>query len=313
MFYPYQKITRRGLLLLLLLPLLFGRVAGPVALAQSTTVLVAVDPSFPPFARLNAQGEPEGFDVDLMNALAAEAGFAVSFEAVQFRYLLSGLVTHLYDIGAGCIFINEERASYVNFSQPYFATGDALIVQADNSTITQPSDLTAETVVGVLQGSLAEAYGRDQTAALLLPVASIEDVLNQLDAGGLNAVLAGEESLFGYEQMYPAAKLKRVGDLLTYQECSFALEKNNTELLVKLNTAMTTLKSNGGVRQRRSNSPKHFPVILHRVTTLHPFKHFIATRLSWDMEVLRTFGKITHSLKQIVRHILRKVGHKLQS
>ena len=68
---------------------------GPVALAQSTTVLVAVDPSFPPFARLNAQGEPEGFDVDLMNALAAEAGFAVSFEAVQFRYLLSGLVTHL--------------------------------------------------------------------------------------------------------------------------------------------------------------------------------------------------------------------------
>jgi glutamine transport system substrate-binding protein len=249
MFYPYQKITRRGLLLLLLLPLLFGRVAGPVALAQSTTVLVAVDPSFPPFARLNAQGEPEGFDVDLMNALAAEAGFAVSFEAVQFRYLLSGLVTHLYDIGAGCIFINEERASYVNFSQPYFATGDALIVQADNSTITQPSDLTAETVVGVLQGSLAEAYGRDQTAALLLPVASIEDVLNQLDAGGLNAVLADEKSLFGYEQMYPAAKLKRVGDLLTYQECSFALEKNNTELLVKLNTAMTTLKSNGGYEQ----------------------------------------------------------------
>ncbi|MFZ4664344.1 MAG: substrate-binding periplasmic protein [Caldilineaceae bacterium] len=234
------------MLLLLLLPLLFGRVAGPVALAQNATIVVAVDASFPPFARLNAQGEPEGFDIDLIRALAADAGFAITFEAVQFRYLLSGIAAHLYDIGAGCIFINAERSSYVSFSQPYFATGDTLVVQVDNTTIAQPSDLTADTVVGVLQGSLAEVYGRDQTDALLLPVISLEDALNQLDAGALNAVLADEESLLGYEKMHPTAKLKRVGDLLTYQECSFVLEKNNTELLVKLNTAMTTLKSNGG-------------------------------------------------------------------
>jgi len=222
-----------------------GSVTVPSALAQWDSFVIAIDPSFPPFAWKNDKGELEGFDIDLMNALATEAGLNITYETVQFRYLLSGMVAHLYDIGAGCIFTNDERAEIANFSKPYFATGDVLVVQTQETTIQQASDLTDTMTVGVIQGTLSEEYGRTEIQVDLLPMTSMQEAFTQLNDGALNAVIADEESLFGYLQKHPDAKLKTVGSLLTYQECGFAVDKSNTALLIKLNAALTQVKDNG--------------------------------------------------------------------
>jgi len=230
---------------ILLMQIVLSSMTVPNASAQWDSFVVALDPSFPPFAWKNDKGELEGFDIDLMNALAAEAGLNITYETVQFRYLLSGMVARLYDIGGGCIFTNDERAKIVNFSKPYFATGDVLVVQAQETIIQQTSDLTDTMTVGVIQGTLSEEYGRNQIQVELLPMTSMQDAFTQLNDGALNAVIADEESLFGYQQKHPEAKLKTVGGLLTYQECGFAVEKSNTELLIKLNAALTQIKDSG--------------------------------------------------------------------
>ena len=244
-----RKISVISALIIMLIPLVLGGVTTSVAWGQLDATIFVIDPTFPPFAEQNEDGTLDGFDIDIINALAAEANLQIRVETSQFRYLLTGVAARLYDIGGGCIYTNPERAKIINFSQPYFTTGDILIVQGTNKTIAQISDLTTEQTVGVLQGSLSEQYARDHLTSTLISLTSLNDALTQLDAGELNAVLADEESLFGFQQEQPGAKLKAVGDLLTYQECSFVVEKQNTELLAKLNAALAKIKSDGRYEQ----------------------------------------------------------------
>lgn len=240
-----RKISVLSALIGLFIPLVLGGATTAIAWGQLDATIFVVDPTFPPFAWQNEDGTLAGFDIDIINALAVEANLQIRVETSQFRYLLTGVAARLYDIGGGCIYTNPERAKIINFSQPYFTTGDILIIQETNSEIKQVSDLTAEMTIGVMQGSLSEQYGRDHLPATLIPLASLNDALTQLDAGELNAVLADEESLYGYRQEQPHAKLRAVGELLTYQECSFVVEKQNTELMAKLNAALAIIKSDG--------------------------------------------------------------------
>ncbi len=50
---------------------------------------VATDPTFIPFEIRAPKGDLKGFDIDLMNAIAKVAGFAVQFECLPFEGMIS--------------------------------------------------------------------------------------------------------------------------------------------------------------------------------------------------------------------------------
>lgn len=213
------------------------------ALAQIDTLIVAVAANSPPFAWKNEQGELTGFDIDLMNLVAERAGIQVTYRTEQLRYLLPAVATHFYDMGIGCLLLTPTRQAWVNFSEPYFATGIILVVRDHESTITQLSDLSAEMTVGVSQGSVGENIARNQTPAVVIPFTTPQEALAQLETGNVNTVLTDESNFFGYQPAQPENKLKTTGEILTYNECGFAVPHDKPELLAKLNIALTQLQS----------------------------------------------------------------------
>ncbi len=89
------------------------------------TYTVASDTSFVPF-EFKEDGEYVGFDIDLINAVADEAGFEIELETTNFDGIIPGLQTGSFDMAVAGIGITEERKKKIDYSDPYFESGLAI-------------------------------------------------------------------------------------------------------------------------------------------------------------------------------------------
>ena len=62
--------------------------------------------------------------------------------------------------------------------------------------------------------------------------------------GDVDAVMAGFDIVNSYMKQNPD-KLKVIGDVDTYEEMGFAVQKGNAELLEKINAGLANVKENG--------------------------------------------------------------------
>ena len=121
------------------------------SICESGTLRVATDPQYPPASSLDeTTGEWEGFDVDTAEELAARLGVEVEWATPGWDVITAGRWNDRWDISVGSMTITPERAQVLDFTDPYYYTPAQLAVNADNTDITAPSDLTGKKVgVGI--------------------------------------------------------------------------------------------------------------------------------------------------------------------
>lgn len=120
-------------------------------ICESGTLRVATDPQYPPASSLNEEtGEWEGFDVDTATELATRLGVEVEWATPGWDVITAGRWNDRWDISVGSMTITPERAQVLDFTEPYYYTPAQLAVNADNTDITTPADLTGKKVgVGI--------------------------------------------------------------------------------------------------------------------------------------------------------------------
>ena len=94
-------------------------------------VTVASDIAYPPF-EFEKNGEPTGFDIDLMDEIGRRAGFTPEYQNVTFDGIIGGLANNQYDAVISAMTITDERAQRVDFSDPYFNADQSLLVPSDS-------------------------------------------------------------------------------------------------------------------------------------------------------------------------------------
>ncbi len=110
------------------------------------TFNVAQDMAYAPFESINeATGEPEGFDCDLIRAIAAEMGFAVNLVNTDWDGIIPALLGKNADMIISAMTITEERSQSVTFSDPYFEATQYIAVKED-SGINSLADLQGKRV-----------------------------------------------------------------------------------------------------------------------------------------------------------------------
>ncbi len=183
------------------------------AIQQRGVWRVGLDPSFPPFEMLDAEGTPIGFDVALAQALAESWGVRVEIVAVGFDSLPDALKAGRIDSIVSAYPYDERLTQDFLFSTPYFDAGLRIGVRT-GSTIRELTDLSGLRV-GVEWGSLGDLIGRrlqqdgmeislqpfdapdDLIAALIkhqsVDVIFVDNVsLRQAQAAGLSLSTVGE-------------------------------------------------------------------------------------------------------------------------
>jgi len=216
--------------------------------SKPTKVRIATDATWPPFESVNEQTkEIEGFDIDLMTAIAERAGLEIEFVNVAWDPLLAGMAQCQYDAAISAMTITEERKEKFLFSDPYFFAGQMVTVRIDNTKIAGKHDLSGK-VVGAQIGTTGSFEVEKIGGATLKTYDDIGLAMQDLINGQIDAVVADNPLVLGYVGEHPD-KLKTVGEVFTDENYGIAVCKDNTELVAKINAGLKAVKDEGLIEQ----------------------------------------------------------------
>jgi len=237
----------KRLLWLLLVPTLILAMALPGCKSETTTIRIATDATWAPFESVNDQTKQiEGFDIDLMNAIAERSGLKIEFVNVAFDPLLAGMAQGTYDAAISSITITAERAKDMLFSNPYFNAGQIITVRTDNTTITGKSTLTGK--VGAQLGTTGAIEVGKIAGVTLKTYDDIGFAFQDLMNKQIDAVVCDTPVAFGYVGKN-ATKIKTVGTAFTDENYGIAVAKGKTDLLAKINSGLAKAKADGIIEQ----------------------------------------------------------------
>ena len=206
---------------------------------------VATDNAYVPFEYLDDEtGELVGFDIDLMTALAEEAGIEIEFETLEVSGIVAGLESGRFDAGIAGMTITEERQENIDFTQPYYEAGLILAVTQDNADEIQSIDDVDGKVVATRVGSTSEEYLQQTTDAELEAFPEIVEAYQNTLAGRADAVLYDLPNVQYYSETETGGELVTVGEKLTGEDYGIGFPKGS-ELRDPIDEALTTLKENG--------------------------------------------------------------------
>ena len=87
-----------------------------------------------PFGYLS-NGNIGGFDYDLMKEISKISGSNINFIPMRFEELIPSLESKKIDAIIAGMTVTEERKKYLNFSDKYYTSSQAVLVRMDNESI----------------------------------------------------------------------------------------------------------------------------------------------------------------------------------
>lgn len=215
--------------------------------AQAKVYVVGTDAAYAPFESQNDKGEIVGFDVEVVQAVAKKAGIEVKFVNTPWEGIFNALGQGDRDMVVSAVTITEERKATMDFSDPYF-DAQQLIAVKETSKVAKFADLK-KLKVGVQTGTTGdEAVTKLQgkNSANVKRFESTPLALKELEAGGVDAVVADNGVIVHYVANNPGGKFKTVADKeFVPEQYGIALKKSNAELQSLLNKGLAEIKADG--------------------------------------------------------------------
>lgn len=223
----------------LLALLVFAGAAG----AQDV-LRVGANVAYPPFEFVDENGEYAGFDMDLIREVGRRLGMQVEIINTAWEGIIPGLVAGHYDVIISAMTITDARAAAVDFTDPYFSTGQVIVVRADDDSVRTPADLAGK-VVAVQIGTTGQFAAERLTGLRRIdhypttPEAFLALRIGRADAAVVDELVAVQESIAN------PGVLKVVGTPFTVEYYGIALRKGRDELLRAINRALAQIKADG--------------------------------------------------------------------
>lgn len=203
-------------------------------------------PSNPPFEFKNESGTFQGFEIDLVNAVAAKLGESVEITDLGFQALFAATASRRVDLAISSITITPERLKNQDFTQPYLDTNLALIA-GPASRLKSVDDLKGATL-GAIASSTGEAWikanaertGLADSKSYDTATAMLLDTANGRVDGSVND-LAG--SLYAFRTM---RGMRVIADISGVNRIGIMLPKGSL-MTAAVNDAISALKQDGTV------------------------------------------------------------------
>jgi polar amino acid transport system substrate-binding protein len=136
-------------------PVLAGETLDRV-LAKKTVVVI-VEPGYPPFSFLNDRKELDGFDVDVAKAVAGRLGVALRIDTPSCETTNVGNWGKRWDVCICSMTPDRRKAKVLDFVVPYYQSPVVVVTTAENKALKSARDITGRRI-GVERGSTYEHY-----------------------------------------------------------------------------------------------------------------------------------------------------------
>lgn len=208
-------------------------------------IVIAMEGTWAPWTYHDEQDELAGYDVEVGKLIAEKLGVTPVFVEGEWDGLFAGLDVGRYDIVINGVEVTEERAEKYDFSEPYGYIRTALIVGGDNTDIQDFADLNGKTTANSISSTymtLAEEYG-----AKVQGVDSLDDTIEMVLSGRVDATLNAEVSFYDYMKVHPDAALKvaALTDDASLVCIPFRKDEDSASLREAVNQALEELRESG--------------------------------------------------------------------
>ncbi len=210
------------------------------------TVTAGSEFDYPPYAIVKPNGEPDGFSVELLKAVASEMRIDLSFQVGPWNDILSKFKAGRLQV-LPLFATNPERAKYADATTPYLTVYGAVFVRKDERRIHAFGDLQGKSVI-VMNGDFGHEYALSHgLGEHLVMTANLAEGMTLLASGKHDALLV---SRLGGLQVLKKLGIKNIAPVAPPIEdyrlkFSFAVRKGNAELLARLNEGLALIKANG--------------------------------------------------------------------
>lgn len=207
------------------------------------TYIVATDSSFVPF-EFKKDGKLTGFDIEIVEAIAKDAGFKVKFETSNFDGIIPGLQTGTFDFAVAGIGITDDRKKVIDYSDPYYESGLGIGVKESNDEIKELKDLEGKKIATRL-GSTSSQFIKDELkGAKPKEYEQLDQAYLAVENGSVDAILYDWPNVAYYIKT-KGDSLKMVGDKYEAENYGIAFAKGQEDLVKAVNESLKELKDNG--------------------------------------------------------------------
>ncbi len=190
--------------------------------------------------------------VDIVRAVGEDAGFATEVRMLPFNALIPSLTSGRIRLIAAAMVITPARQEIVDFSDPVYSYGEALIVpSSDPREYGTLEDLKGK-VVGAQVGTV---YIDALKASGLFPEVkiydSIADILRDVGVGRIEAGF-GDHPIVAYQLglgTHPEVRRVRSYRPRIVGSIGIGVRKGDEELLLRINESLGRLKQSGAIEK----------------------------------------------------------------
>ena len=204
--------------------------------------------NYAPYTYVNKEGQPAGFTVDLMQAVAQVMGFEIEIKVDTWDHALHALESGDIDF-LPMMAYSKERDKTFDFSPPHTIAYDAFFTRQDSGVVNSLADLAGRTII-VMENDQAHQYLKSvsfiQQDQLIL-VNSLPQALQLLASGkGDTALMPKLVGLLLIRDLNLTDLAPSPVVVEAYNRpFSFAVKNGNQAVLERLNQGMIIIKTEG--------------------------------------------------------------------
>ena len=220
---------------------------------------IGVSATREPFSFVDKDGRVTGHDGELARIIGAKLQRPVEFTNMKFMALIPALQSGKVDLIVSGMTATEERRKLIDFSDPYFANSQVMLVKksaveeaARNKPVAEMNrsqklesiaDLKDKRI-GLLLGSVHDSYAAEKfPKATLLQYKTPSDILLAVKSGKADAGIYTRETLV--EVLRDEPEFGLLGESLFSVPIAMGFNKQNSALREKFNVFLRQIVDNG--------------------------------------------------------------------
>jgi len=228
----------------------------PDALKKSGTLHVGTDSTYAPSEFLAADGKTvQGFDIDLLNAVAAKLGLKTDYVSAKFDDIIPGVQSGKYDFAVSSFTINAEREKVVEMVS-YFAAGTQWAIKAGSNALSSIDDACGKRIAvqtGTIEATELTAKSKACTGAGKKEIA-IDQYQGQDQAtasvvSGKDDAMSADSPVTAYAVQQTGGKLAPLGPIYGTAPYGYVMKKGSTQLAKAVAAAVNALIGDGDYKK----------------------------------------------------------------
>ena len=216
-------------------------------------LVVAIDPTFPPFEFTDQTGKIVGYEAELIEAVAQDMGVGVDYQVMAFSGIIPGLIAGAFDM-TPTLNVTAERAQKIDYAIPTASSVNAVLAlegsAVKSSAIDDLSGLTCAVKQTTQPEQMMMAFNEKLEAdgkgpVELLGFETIEQTIAALADKRVDCVVDDKAVLYEAVSKRPDIPMKVLGEIGGVTPIAWGVNKANPDLTAALSEGLKKLKADG--------------------------------------------------------------------